>query len=301
MRILLTGKDGQIGGELSPLLAAIGTVTALGREDLNLERPEEIRRQIARVRPQWIVNAAAYTAVDRAEKEPEKAFAINGSAPGVLAGEAARLGAAIIHFSTDYVFSGDKTGGPYTETDPPAPLGVYGASKLAGERAVARSGASHLIFRTSWIYGLRGKNFLLTMQRLARERDEIRVVDDQLGQPTWSRTVARAVARLLAGFTANGQSFPSLEEASGLYHLTCSGETTWYGFCRAILDASPLPQPRLLPIPTAEYPALAARPKYSVLSSAKFERTFRFAPPAWRDALQECLSCQQEEGPGGGD
>lgn len=295
MRILLIGKDGQVGHELLTLLGPRYAVTALGRKDLDLERPGEIGRQIAQARPQWIINAAAYTAVDRAEEEPAKALAVNGTAPGILAREARRNGAGIIHFSTDYVFSGDKKSGPYVEEDAPAPLGVYGQSKLAGERAVAESGAGHLIFRTSWVYGLRGKNFLLTMQRLARERDEIRVVEDQIGQPTWSHAIAEAVARVIAGFKDG--DFPPLEEVSGVYHLTCTGETSWYGFCQAILDASTSsPRPRCVPIPTREYPTPAARPQYSVLSNAKFERTFDFTLPSWREALARCLKMQQERG-----
>jgi len=295
MRILLTGKDGQIGHELARLLKPLGEVIALGRPGMDLENPDAIRRTLARVKPQWVVNAAAYTAVDRAESEPQTAFAVNARAPGILAGEAARLGAAMVHFSTDYVFSGNKQSGPYVEDDETGPLSVYGESKLEGERAVARSGARHLIFRTSWIYGLRGNNFLLTMQRLARERDEIRVVDDQLGQPTWCRSVAQAVARVIAGLARGGEGYPSLEDASGLYHLTSAGETTWYGFCQAILEHQPEPRPRLRPIATAEYPTAATRPRYSVLASAKFENTFHFALPHWREALEACLKSRHRD------
>ena len=222
-RILLTGKNGQVGWELQRTLAPLGEVVVLDRRQLDLSDPDQIRERVREISPDLIVNAAAYTAVDRAEAEPEPAMAVNGTAPGLLAEEAKRIGAAIIHYSTDYVFDGAKTT-PYTEEDAPNPLNVYGRTKLAGEQAVQAAGVPHLILRTSWVYGMRGKNFLLTILRLAREREELKIVDDQIGAPTWSRTIAEATAQILTS-----GAWP-VSGASGIYHLTASGSTSWYGF-----------------------------------------------------------------------
>ncbi|MHB1620318.1 MAG: dTDP-4-dehydrorhamnose reductase [Sulfuricella sp.] len=293
MKILLTGKNGQVGWELQRTLATLGDVVAIDRHGMDLASPDSIRSAIRAVRPDLIVNAAAYTAVDKAESEPDLAMAINGIAPGIMAEEAKRLGAAMIHYSTDYVFDGTKTS-PYTEEDPPNPLSVYGKTKLAGEQAILAAGLPHLIFRTSWVYGLRGKNFLLTILRLAKERDELKIVDDQIGAPTWSRMIAEATGQILA------QRKASLSEVSGLYNLTAAGRTSWYGFAKAILDSmttqganpsplTPHPSPNLIPIATPEYPLPAPRPLYSMLSSAKLNRTFGVAQPAWDASLTLCM------------
>ena len=229
-------------------------------------------------KPDLIINPAAYTAVDRAESEAEAAMAVNATAPGVIAEEAKRLGAGLIHFSTDYVFDGEKAG-PYDEADAPNPLNAYGRSKLEGERAVAQSGARHLILRTSWVYSRRGKNFLLTMLELAKTRPELRIVDDQRGAPTSARALADAVAQIAR------RDWPS-----GTFHLTCSGATTWFGFARAIFELSPGPRPSLVAITTPEFPTPARRPKNSVLSNAKATQAFGITLPDWQAALAQTLS-----------
>ncbi|MEP6942893.1 MAG: dTDP-4-dehydrorhamnose reductase [Betaproteobacteria bacterium] len=282
--ILLTGATGQLGYELQSALAPHGEIVACRRGELDVSDAAAIAATVRALRPQIIVNAAAYTAVDRAESDAAAAQAINATAPEVFAGEARRLGATLIHFSTDYVFDGSATA-PYTEQATPRPISVYGRSKLDGELAIESSGCVHLIFRTSWVYGQRGGNFLLTMQRLARERDELRIVDDQIGVPNWSRDLAAAIAKLVAGGTA------SLTERSGLYHLSARGPTSWFGFARAIVGD--VARPRVVPISTAAYPTPARRPAYGVLATEKFENAFGFALGDWRDALRRCLSSQR--------
>jgi dTDP-4-dehydrorhamnose reductase len=257
-------------------------VVAFGRAELNLADPPAIRGTVRTVAPDVIVNAAAYTAVDKAETDSELAFAVNGAAPGVLAEEARSLRALLVHYSTDYVFDGCKDS-PYTEEDAAAPLNVYGASKLEGERAVSAAGGAYLILRTSWVYAPRGRNFLLTMLRLAGERTELRVVDDQIGAPTSARAIAEATARIL------GMG----KEANGLFHLSAGGSTSWFGFARAIIAATEgrrAKSPKLIPISTAEYGAPAARPRNSVLSNEKFRRAFGFELPSWQDQLTEALA-----------
>ena len=288
MRILVTGAQGQVGYELARLLSVHGEVIATDRTHLDLADADAIVAAVRTSAPALIVNAAAYTAVDTAEAEPELAHAINARAPGILAEEARRSGALLIHYSTDYVFDGEAAT-PYAEDAPTRPLSVYGRTKLAGEQAIAAAGADALIFRTSWVYGLRGRNFLLTMQRLARERDELRVVADQSGVPNWSRTLARTTATLVA------RGLPWLRERAGLFHLTSTGATTWFEFARAIVAATITTgaPPRVVPIATADYPTPARRPANSVLSSARFERTFGFALPAWQEALAEALADPQ--------
>jgi dTDP-4-dehydrorhamnose reductase len=279
--ILLTGAGGQLGRELLPALAGQGEVVAFDRAALDLARPDAIVGAMRLVRPAIVVNAGAYTNVDQAERESALADAVNGVAPGVIAEEAKRSGALVVHFSTDYVFDGEARS-PCDEDHPVAPRSAYGRSKLAGERAIAQSGASALVFRTSWVYGLAGRNFLVTMRRLAGERSVLRVVDDQTGTPNWTRDLARATAAVLA------HDRPWLDERAGLYHLSSRGDTTWCGFARAIL--ADRPDVAVEAITTADYPTPAARPRYSVLGTAKFERTFGFALPAWRDALAACLA-----------
>lgn len=293
-KILLTGRNGQVGWELQRTLATLGEVIAVDRLAMDLANPDSIRANIQAIKPDLIVNAAAYTAVDKAESEPELAMAINGVAPGIMAEEAKRLGAGMIHYSTDYVFDGSKTT-PYTEEDQPNPINVYGKTKLAGEQAVQAAGGAHLIFRTSWVYGLRGRNFLLTILRLAKERDELRIVDDQFGAPTWSRMIAEATAQVLAQcFSPLTPNVSLLTEQRGLYHLTAAGQTSWHGFTKAILEGpnSPLASRdalKLTPITTPEYPLPAPRPLYSVLDSSKLKQVSGLALPAWDASLKQCM------------
>jgi len=277
--ILLTGAAGQLGFELARLLTAHGEVEALDRAALDLADAHAVSAAVRRVRPQIIVNAAGYTAVDRAESEPALADAINARAPAVLADEAKRLDALLIHYSTDYVFDGNSRE-PYREEDQTKPLNVYGSSKLAGERAITAAGAAHLILRTSWIYGLHGQNFLLTMRRLAATRDELRVVADQFGVPNWSRVLAEATASLVSRGPA------TLAKKTGIYHLSGRGRASWFDFARAIFDDAD--RPRVVPITTAEYPTPARRPASAVLATDKFEAAFGFALPDWHEMLAAC-------------
>ena len=284
MKILLTGSSGQVGYELARSLQGLGEVVALDRAQMDLSDLDQVRDVIRRVRPGLIVNPAAYTAVDKAESEPGLAHRINAEAPGLMAQEAKALGAAMVHYSTDYVFDGTQPA-PRVEDDATGPLNVYGASKLAGEQAIAAAGIPHLIFRTSWVYGMRGKNFLLTMLRLAKERDELRVVADQHGAPTWSRTIADTTALVLSQAHAGGREW--WHQNSGVYHLSSQGQTTWFDFTRAILEEAGI-DCRVLPITSAEYPVPARRPQYSVLSSERLMARFCHVPQ-WRDALRLCL------------
>lgn len=284
MKILLTGASGQVGYELERSLQGLGQVIALDRTRMDLSDLDQVRDVVRALRPGLIVNPAAYTAVDKAESEPGLAHRINAEAPGVMAVEAHKLGAAIVHYSTDYVFDGAKAGA-YVETDPTGPLNVYGRSKLAGEQAIAASGARHLILRTSWVYGMRGKNFLLTMMRLAREREELRVVGDQHGAPTWSRTIADTTALILAQAQAKNDGW--WESNSGIYHLSAQGQTTWCGFTEAIVAATGAGC-RVTPIGSADYPVAATRPANSVMCSDKLMRHF-CSLPCWEDALSLCI------------
>jgi dTDP-4-dehydrorhamnose reductase len=280
-RILLTGAQGQVGYELARLLPAHGDVVATDRATLDLAQPDAIVAVMREVRPDLVVNAGAYTAVDAAERDPAAAFAVNARAPQILADEAKRSGALLLHYSTDYVFDGNATT-PYDEEAPVAPLNVYGCSKLDGERAIAASGARALVLRTSWVYGLRGRNFLSTIRRLAAERDELKIVADQTGTPNWARTLAIATADVVA------QGLPYLLERAGLYHFSSTGATTWHGFAAAIIgDAQ---KPRVTPITTAEYPTPARRPAYAVLATTRFRDAFGYELPPWDDALAACLA-----------
>jgi dTDP-4-dehydrorhamnose reductase len=269
-KILLLGKNGQVGWELQRTLAPLGNVMALDQEELDLVRVGDIRSTVQELKPDIIVNAAAYTAVDKAESEPDLAMAINGDAPGVLAEEAKKLGALLVHYSTDYVFDGTKDT-PYTEEDIPNPLNVYGKTKLAGEQAIQAVDGNHLIFRTSWVYGTRGQNFFLTMLHLAREREEIRVVDDQIGAPTWCRMIAESTALILAQGINREEGFSGyFEERKGIYHMTAGGQTSWYGFAERIFEVVPDTDrklKRLMAVKTEEYQTVAERPHYTVLSS----------------------------------
>ena len=300
IRVLVTGAGGQVGGEVVRCLAGRAHVVACDREALDLSQPDSIVRAIREAKPDAIVNAGAYTAVDRAEGDPEAAQTVNAVAPGILAGEARRTGAVLIHFSTDYVFDGTKRS-PYVEEDATNPLGVYGATKLAGEHAVLGADAKALVLRTAWVYGPRGHNFMHTMFRLAAKGGEIRVVDDQRGAPTSSVQLARLAAALLAGDATGSIEKDSLEALAGsrgLYHATAAGETTWHGFATAIfaqeakLDSA-FTAPKVKPITTAEYPTPAKRPPYSVLSNAKLERTFGVAVGEWREGLIEVMRARR--------
>lgn len=287
MKILLTGSTGQVGYELARSLQGLGEVVAVDRNVMDLSNLDQVRDVIRTVRPQLIVNPAAYTAVDKAESEPELAYRVNAEAPGLMAQEAKLLGAAMVHYSTDYVFDGSDPS-PRGEDDATGPLNVYGASKLAGEQAIAAAGIDHLIFRTSWVYGMRGKNFLLTMMRLAKEREELKIVADQHGAPTWSRTIADTTALVLAQAQAQTQAGADWwRQNSGVYHLSAQGQTTWFEFTQAIVEAAGL-SCRVLPIGSAEYPTPARRPQYSVMSSERLVSRFCHLPD-WKQALHLCM------------
>ena len=289
--IMLLGSQGQVGFELERLLAPVAEVHAFDLHNLDLRETGTVRDTIRTLRPKIILNAAAYTAVDKAEEEIELARTINAEVPALLAREASALGGMLVHYSTDYVYSGNKTE-PYREEDPTGPLGAYGRTKLEGDLAVVTEGGPHLVFRTSWVYGIRGKNFLLTMMRLAKERPEIRVVDDQHGAPTWCRSIAESTVNALKSILGQELNGPleKAQETAGVYHLTCGGETTWCGFTRAIVEAMQLDNPpKVTPITTAEYPTPAKRPVNSVLDNSKLENAFGVRLPNWHDALLNCL------------
>ena len=284
MRILVLGRSGQVGTALTQSLQGLGELIALDRAQLDLTNPDAIRTTLREMQPQIVINAAAYTAVDAAESDQAMAFQINAVAPRVMAEESERLGAALIHYSTDYVFNGGKQGA-WMEDDATAPLSVYGHSKLAGEQAITDVGGTHLILRTSWVYGLHGKNFLLTMLKLAESRDSLAIVDDQIGAPTWALTIADATSAIIRDAGEPAQ----LAALSGIYHLCAGGHTSWFGFAQAIFShASVQHKPQLRPITTAEYPTPAQRPHNSILNTDKFRRSFGDLP-TWDDALQTCL------------
>lgn len=287
MKILLTGKTGQVGFELERSLQGLGEIIALDRSQMDLANLAQVREVIRAIKPQLIVNPAAYTAVDKAESEPELAMRINGEAPGVIAEEAKKLGAAMIHYSTDYVFDGSKKT-PYVETDRTCPINVYGATKLAGEQAIQAAGIPHLILRTSWVYGMRGNNFLRTMLRLAQEREELRIVADQHGAPTWCRTIADTTAHIVAQGRGQQHGQEWWQQRTGIYHLTAQGHTTWYGFTQAILENAAIARkPVLIPIATQDYPLPAKRPPYSVMACEHLIKTF-CELPQWDNALALC-------------
>jgi dTDP-4-dehydrorhamnose reductase len=309
--ILLIGAEGQVGRDLSEMLPSVGNVSALDRQRLDLTDTAQIRRTIRELRPAWIVNAAAYTAVDKAESEEALARAINAEAPCVMAEEAKKIGACLVHYSTDYVFDGLKAA-PYEEDDPANPQNIYGRTKLEGERAIQASGAAHLIFRTAWVYATRSRNFLLTMVRLATQREELRVVRDQIGAPTLSGEIARASTKVLAGLCSGTLSAAALPGSSGIYHMTAAGEISWYDFAAAILEKSkvaPLDLPwfaeatgglpiiarRVVPITASEYPTPARRPAYSVLSNARLNRVFSVQLPDWRAQLDSIFPNTSEK------
>jgi len=286
MKILLAGGSGQLAQELQPILLSSGEVIALDRTRLDLSQPESIRQAMAEIKPDLVINSGAYTAVDKAESEPELAYAVNAIAPGIFAEECEKQGASLIHFSTDYVFDGSH-GSAYLETDSTNPLGTYGKSKLAGEAAILKSGNRHIIIRTAWVYGNGGKgNFVKTMLRLGKEREEIRVVADQIGSPTWTRDLGAATSQII----------PLLgPETFGTYQYTNSGVCSWYDFAIAIFEEAaklglPLKVQRVIPITTAEYPTPAKRPAFSVLSTVKISALLGTHPPHWRQGLRKMLA-----------
>ena len=300
-RVLIVGNAGQLGRELEKIFTGYGAIVGVDRESVDLADAEKTRELVRRAAPDIILNAAAYTAVDRAESERDLAYAINEQAPRVLAEEAHRHDAIFVHYSTDYIFDGGKSepkSTPWIESDTPNPLNVYGASKLAGEQAVENTGGKFLIFRTSWVYGPHGNNFLLTMLRLARERDRLSIVDDQIGGPTTSIELARATHSIVTGILAG--SFGAPEDWTGLYHMTCGGSVSWFGFAQAIFARAAallaLKPPTLTPIATKDYPTPAARPRYSVLSNAKLHARFNVALLPWESALEETLQALRNAG-----
>jgi dTDP-4-dehydrorhamnose reductase len=289
MKLLLLGGNGQVGRELRRSLPALGEVIVATRDGADadavadFDRPESLGALVQRIAPDVVVNAAAYTAVDRAETDVDAAFRVNADAPAAIAEACKAIDALLVHYSTDYVFDGQATR-PYREDDATGPLGVYGASKLAGEQAIGDSGARHAILRTAWVYAAQGKNFLLTMMRLADEREELRVVNDQFGAPTPSAWIADATTALLRHGVAQ----------SGTWHLTAQGHSSWHEFASTIMDEAQAlgllrRKPRVLPIATADYPTPARRPRYSLLDTARLQRDFGIVPPDWRDGLRRTL------------
>ncbi len=290
-KILLLGKNGQLGWELQRTLAPLGSITAIDYEDVDFMDASALRRAVRAAAPQLIVNAAAYTDVDKAESEKERAYAINAAAPGILAEEARRLGAGMIHYSTDYVFDGRK-GTPYTEEDKPSPLSIYGASKLAGEQAVQSIGGAYLIFRTAWVYSRRGSNFVNKVLEWSRQRQTLRVVDDQVSNPTWARLLAESTALVLA--RAGTDFVPWLTERRGLYHLAGGGYASRLAWARAVLELDPARNQQIvrevLPAATSEFPTPARRPLFSALDCTRFAEVFGLHLVDWRDGLRLCLS-----------
>jgi dTDP-4-dehydrorhamnose reductase len=304
LRILLTGKNGQVGAELATFLPCMGDVAAFDRSELDLSKPGHIRQTIRDVRPSIIVNAAAYTSVDQAEKEEKQAHIINVNAPALMAEEAKRIGALLVHYSTDYVFDGSSSH-PYDEAEHPNPINVYGRTKLAGEEAIRAVGVPHLILRTAWVYGTRGRNFLLTILRLATEREELKIVRDQFGAPTWSREIAKGTASILTQLAEQGQQ--AVSSVSGTYHMTAAGKTSWFEFAEAILEETsrlprgipwfetatkgqPLVTRRVAAITTPEYPTPARRPAFSVLSNSRLKKVFGLELPDWKLQLTSAFA-----------
>ncbi|HEV7673732.1 MAG TPA: dTDP-4-dehydrorhamnose reductase [Candidatus Angelobacter sp.] len=300
LKIVIAGRNGQLAWETSRQFQGLGQVICVGRPEFDLLDIDGMRSKISRIKPSILVNAAAYTAVDQAESEPEVAMKINSDAPAAMAEEAKRLGALFITYSTDYVFDG-KSPSPYKEDDPTAPLNVYGASKLSSERAVAAVEGSYLIFRTSWVYGARGKNFLKTILKLAAERPELRIVDDQIGAPTWSRDLAGATRKIIEQLVKKSSAekisiADSLGDRSGIYHMTAAGIVSWYGFATVIMEEmkrrglSKNNVAEVIPIPSSQYPTSAVRPHNSRLCNQKLSNVFGVSLPPWREALTTVMN-----------
>jgi dTDP-4-dehydrorhamnose reductase len=292
MKIVLFGRGGQVGRELEQVLPSLGRLVACGRDEADLERPDTVREVLRRESPDIVVNAAAYTAVDKAESEPERARQINADSVGLMADEVAKRGGWLVHYSTDYVFDGTKSGS-YIEADPTVPLNVYGATKRVGEQLVEASGCRHLIFRTSWVYAAHGSNFIRTILRLGQEREELSVVDDQIGAPTSAARIAAVSAAAIARL-AGGDGAPS---ASGLFHLTASGATSWHGYAECIVDAARsagLPMrvtpDRIRAIPSSAWPQAARRPANSRLDTTRLRSTFDVTLPAWQDDVRQVIA-----------
>ena len=291
MNILVTGKSGQVGWELSRCLMPLGNVISLGRNDCDLSKPEKLPTIIQEIKPDVIVNAAAYTAVDKAEVEEDLANTINGVSVGVLAEQAKKYNALFIHYSTDYVFDGKKAG-RYTEEDMPNPINAYGRSKLAGEKAIQETGVNHLILRTSWVYSVRGNNFLNTILRLTKERDELNIVADQIGTPTWARLIAETTSHCIHQSVIESRQRIFM---SGIYHLTSAGETSWYDFTKEIIEitnrrmSENIITCKIKPIKTIDYPVSAERPANSRIASGKLEKHFELKMPKWEKALSLCI------------
>jgi len=299
VKIVLFGRSGQVGRELEPVLPSLGRSIACGRDEADLERPDTVRELLRREAPDIVINAAAFTAVDRAESEPERARQINADSVGVMAEEMARLGGWLVHYSTDYVFDGTKLGG-YVETDPTGPLSVYGSTKLAGEQLVAASGCRHLIFRTSWVYAAHGANFVRTMLRLLQERQELAVVEDQVGAPTAATRIAAVTTAALRRLADGEQGQP----ASGIYHLTAAGATSWHGlteFIATTARAGGLPlrvaPDRIRPIPSSAWPQAARRPANSRLDTARLRSTFDVTLPPWQDDVRQVIATLLQRAP----
>jgi dTDP-4-dehydrorhamnose reductase len=295
LKIVIVGRNGQLAWEANQRFQGLGQIICVGRPGFDLTDIEGVRAEIRRIKPSVLVNTAAYTAVDQAESEPEAAMKINSEAPAVMAEEAKRLGVLFVTYSTDYVFDG-KSASPYSESDSPAPLNVYGSSKLSGERAVEAVGGNHLIFRTSWVYGARGKNFLKTILRLAAERPELKIVDDQIGAPTWSRDLADATMKIIEQLVTKSalekiSPGEALGDRRGIYHMTAAGSVSWCGFAAAIVEEmgkrglSKGSLAKVVPIPSSQYPTPAARPPNSRLCNDKLENTFGVTLPPWRESL----------------
>jgi dTDP-4-dehydrorhamnose reductase len=309
-RILLTGRNGQIGRALERILAETAVLKALGHQELDLKDTHSLRETIRAFKPHLLLNAAGYTAVDQAESEEPLVRRINADGPMAMAEEAKKIGAALVHYSTDYVFDGRKDQ-PYTEEDATNPLSAYGRTKLAGEKAIEQIGGRYAIFRTGWVYGTRGKNFLLTILRLASEREELGIVRDQIGAPTWSRAIAEATARIVMDEwqRAGAELFAG---RTAIYHMTAGGQTSWYDFAVAIIERArcckdrsrwlgkaiserPLKVRRIVPIDTKDYPTPARRPAYSVLSNARLQATFGVKLADWRIQLETALGVEECE------
>ena len=296
-RILLIGCQGQVGQELQAQLPVLGEMMALSRSDIDLSQPDRLHAQVLALQPNWIINAAAYTAVDQAETDIELATTINGVAPRILAEAAQALEATIVHLSTDYVFDGTK-GSPYTEEDPTYPLSVYGRTKLMGEQGVREGCDRHILLRTAWVYGAKGKgNFVKTMLRLGVEREELRVVADQIGTPTWARDLAVAISHLLQTLMATSPA--ERMPLYGTYHFTNSGVASWYDLAIAIFAEAqqlgiPLKVKQVVPITTPDYPTPAQRPSYSVLACSKITQLLGSHPPYWRTSLMQLLTAMTE-------
>jgi len=284
-KVLLIGAKGQVGQELQVTLPFLGEVISIGREELDLTNSEKIGQLIREIHPDYLVNAAAYTAVDKAETEPDLAYSINAIAPKIMAESAEKIKAKFLHISTDYVFDGRKNT-PYLETDLTNPLGVYGQSKLRGEEEIKTVNSQAIILRTAWVYGSYGKsNFVKTMLRLGKEREELKVVVDQVGSPTWAKDIATAITHLLI----------NVDNPPGIYNFTNSGVASWFDLTKAIFEEAkisgiPLKIQRVIPITTAEYPTPAVRPAYSVLSGQKISQQLDYIPPYWRDSLKAMLN-----------